>query len=56
KGSETPRNAALIPSVRTLTDSKLEVDRYRGSALLEHYMGSLLQGIRHKVKEILIYS
>ncbi|RWV86276.1 hypothetical protein GW17_00051846 [Ensete ventricosum] len=44
-------NAALIPSIRTLADSKLGVDLYRVSALLEHYRGSLLQGIRHKAKE-----
>ncbi|RRT33510.1 hypothetical protein B296_00038717 [Ensete ventricosum] len=31
------------PSVRTLADSKLEGDYYRGSASLEHYRGSLLQ-------------
>ncbi|RWV83041.1 hypothetical protein BHE74_00048440, partial [Ensete ventricosum] len=48
------RNAALIPSVRTFTDSKLRVNLYRGSALFEHYRGSLLQGIRHKVEERLI--
>ncbi|RRT83856.1 hypothetical protein B296_00009109 [Ensete ventricosum] len=56
KGSEAPRNATLIPSVRTFTDSKFGVNHYRGSALLEHYKGSLLQGIRHKDEEILIYS
>ncbi|RRT45702.1 hypothetical protein B296_00054932, partial [Ensete ventricosum] len=44
EGHEAPRNASLIPSVRTLTDSKLGVDLCRGSALLEHYRGSLLQG------------
>ncbi|RWW68796.1 hypothetical protein BHE74_00023651, partial [Ensete ventricosum] len=32
KGNETPRNVALIPSVRTIADSKLGVDLYRGSA------------------------
>ncbi|RWW41371.1 hypothetical protein BHE74_00053149, partial [Ensete ventricosum] len=44
EGHEAPRNASLIPSVRTLADSKLGVDLCRGSALLEHYRGSLLQG------------
>ncbi|RRT45384.1 hypothetical protein B296_00029210 [Ensete ventricosum] len=29
KGNEAPRNVALIPSVRTLADSKLGVDLYR---------------------------
>ncbi|RRT57833.1 hypothetical protein B296_00003788, partial [Ensete ventricosum] len=43
--------ASLIPSVRTLIDSKLRVDLYRGSALLEYYRGFLLQGIRHKGEE-----
>ncbi|RRT84207.1 hypothetical protein B296_00006659 [Ensete ventricosum] len=32
KGSEAPRYTALIPSVRTLADSKLGVDLYRGSS------------------------
>ncbi|RRT71256.1 hypothetical protein B296_00013250, partial [Ensete ventricosum] len=32
KGSKAPRNAALIPSVRTLADFKLGIDLYRGSA------------------------
>ncbi|RWW16988.1 hypothetical protein GW17_00019101, partial [Ensete ventricosum] len=45
KGSEALRNTAPIPSVRTLIDSKLGVDLYRGSALLELYRGSLLQGL-----------
>ncbi|RRT44001.1 hypothetical protein B296_00048212 [Ensete ventricosum] len=45
------KNVALIPSVRTFADSKLGVDLHRGSALLKHYRGSLLQGIRHKAEE-----
>ncbi|RWW76178.1 hypothetical protein BHE74_00015748 [Ensete ventricosum] len=32
-------------------DSKLGVDLYRGSALLEHYRGSLLQCIQHKAEK-----
>ncbi|RWV77869.1 hypothetical protein BHE74_00009095 [Ensete ventricosum] len=45
KGREVLRNASLIPSVRTIVDSKLGVDLYRGSALLEHYRAFLLEGI-----------
>ncbi|RWV95910.1 hypothetical protein BHE74_00051169, partial [Ensete ventricosum] len=55
KGSEAPRNAALIPSVRTLPESKLGVDLYKGSALLEHCKGSLLQSIRPWLNKRLIY-
>ncbi|RWW38578.1 hypothetical protein BHE74_00056180, partial [Ensete ventricosum] len=53
KDSEALRNVALIQSVRTLTDSKL--DLCSGTALLEHYRGSLLQSIRHKAEERLMY-
>ncbi|RRT82858.1 hypothetical protein B296_00018756 [Ensete ventricosum] len=42
------KNTTVILSDRTLTDSKIEVDLYRGSILLEHYMGSLLQVIGYK--------
>ncbi|RRT63017.1 hypothetical protein B296_00027726 [Ensete ventricosum] len=37
------KNAVLIPSVRTLIDSKLGGDHYRGSASLKLYRGFLLQ-------------
>ena len=43
EGQRDAKNAALIPSVRTLTDSKLGVDLLRGSASLELYRGSSLQ-------------
>ena len=32
EGQRDAKNAALIPSVRTLADSKLGVDLFRGSA------------------------
>ncbi|RRT74577.1 hypothetical protein B296_00012586, partial [Ensete ventricosum] len=32
EGQRDAKNVALIPSVRTLVDSKLGVDLYRGSA------------------------
>ena len=37
------KNAALIPGVRTLADSKLGVDLFRGSTSLELYRDSSLQ-------------
>ncbi|RWW01741.1 hypothetical protein GW17_00035204, partial [Ensete ventricosum] len=49
------KNVTLIPSIRTITDSKLEINLFRRSALMELYRGSLLLGIRHKTEERLIY-
>ncbi|RRT33022.1 hypothetical protein B296_00032554 [Ensete ventricosum] len=43
EGHRDAKNTALMPSIRTLTDSKLEGDHYRGSASLELYRCSLLQ-------------
>ncbi|RZR83070.1 hypothetical protein BHM03_00009618 [Ensete ventricosum] len=43
EGWRDVKNVALIPSVRTLVDSKLGGDHYKGSASLELYRGSLLQ-------------
>ena len=43
EGQRDTKNAALIPGVRTLADSKLGVDLFRGSASLELYRGSSLQ-------------
>ncbi|RWV82809.1 hypothetical protein GW17_00055657 [Ensete ventricosum] len=40
EGQRDAKNAALRPSVRTLADSKLGGDLYRGSASLELYRGS----------------
>ncbi|RWW57171.1 hypothetical protein BHE74_00036054 [Ensete ventricosum] len=37
------KNTTVMLSDRTLTDSKIEVDLYRGSVLLEHYMAEKLQ-------------
>ncbi|RRT54577.1 hypothetical protein B296_00033783 [Ensete ventricosum] len=37
------KNTTLIPSVRTLVDSKLGSDHYRRSVSLELYRYSLLQ-------------
>ena len=41
EGQRDAKNAALIPGVRTLTDSKHGVDLFRGSASLELYRGFL---------------
>ncbi|RWV95494.1 hypothetical protein BHE74_00050758 [Ensete ventricosum] len=49
------KNATLIPSVRTLTDSKLGGDHYRGSVSLELYKGSLLQIATQRLQKILFY-
>ncbi|RWV81629.1 hypothetical protein GW17_00056932 [Ensete ventricosum] len=43
EGWRDAKNVALIPSVRTLVDSKLGGDHYKGSTSLELYRGSLLQ-------------
>ncbi|RWV96652.1 hypothetical protein GW17_00040620 [Ensete ventricosum] len=48
EGQRDAKNAALIPSVRTLSDSKLGGDLYRGSASLKLYRGSSLLGFLHK--------
>ncbi|RWV97807.1 hypothetical protein BHE74_00054461 [Ensete ventricosum] len=50
------KNTALIPSVRTLTDSKLGGDDYRGSSSLELYRVSLLQIAAQRLQKILFYS
>ncbi|RRT76202.1 hypothetical protein B296_00010649 [Ensete ventricosum] len=56
KGQRNAKNAALISSVRTLTDSKLGSDHYRGSTSLELYRGSLLQIAAQRLQKILFYS
>ncbi|RWW13163.1 hypothetical protein BHE74_00038529 [Ensete ventricosum] len=43
KGQRDAKNTALISSIRTLADSKLRGDHYKGSASLELHWGSLLQ-------------
>ncbi|RRT67158.1 hypothetical protein B296_00032018 [Ensete ventricosum] len=49
EGQRDAKNATLIPSVRTLADSKLGGDHYRGSASLELYRGSLLQIVAQRL-------
>ena len=49
------KNNALIPSVRTLTNSKLEVDLFRGSTSLELYRGSSLQVAAQRLQKRFIY-
>ena len=49
------RNAAMIPGDRTLADSKLGVDLFRGSASLELYRGSSLQVAAQRLQKIFIY-
>ncbi|RWW56310.1 hypothetical protein BHE74_00036979 [Ensete ventricosum] len=55
EGQRDAMNVALIPSVRTLVDSKLGDDHYRRSAFLELYRGSLLQIIAQRLQKILFY-
>ena len=49
------KNAALIPGDRTLADSKLGVDLFRGSASLELYRGSSLQVAAQRLQKRFIY-
>ena len=55
EGQRDAKNAALIPSGRTLADSKLEVDLFRGSASLELYRGSSLQVAAQRLHKRFIY-
>ncbi|RWV82683.1 hypothetical protein BHE74_00032921 [Ensete ventricosum] len=55
EGQRDAKNAALILSVRTLADSKLGGDHYRGSASLELYRSSLLQIVTQKLQKIFFY-
>ncbi|RWV81500.1 hypothetical protein GW17_00057076 [Ensete ventricosum] len=55
KGQRDTKNIALIPSVRTLADSKLGGDYYRGSAFLKLYRGSLLQIFAQRLQKIFFY-
>ena len=43
EGQRDAKNVALMLGVRTLADSKLGVDLFRGSTSLELYRGSSLQ-------------
>ncbi|RWW00732.1 hypothetical protein GW17_00036281 [Ensete ventricosum] len=43
EGQRDTKNVAIIPSARTLADSNLEGDHYRGLASLKLYRGLLLQ-------------
>ncbi|THU58560.1 hypothetical protein C4D60_Mb03t15630 [Musa balbisiana] len=53
EGQRDAKNAALIPSGRTLIDSKLGFDLFRGSASLELYRGSFLQKYITKALDII---
>ena len=55
EGQRDTKNATLIPGVRTLVDSKLGVDLFRGSASLEHYRGSSLQAAAQRLQKRFIY-
>ncbi|RRT68707.1 hypothetical protein B296_00007338 [Ensete ventricosum] len=55
EGQRDAKNIAMILSVRTLVDSKLGGDHYRGSASLELYRGSLLQIAAQKLQKIFLY-
>ncbi|RRT32867.1 hypothetical protein GW17_00061340 [Ensete ventricosum] len=54
EGQRDAKNAALIPSVRTLADSKLRGDHYRGSASLDLYKGSL-QIVAQRLQKVFFY-
>ncbi|RWV92899.1 hypothetical protein GW17_00044682 [Ensete ventricosum] len=54
EGRLDAKNIALIPSDRTLADSKLRGDHYRGSASLKLYRGSL-QIATQRLQKILFY-
>ena len=54
-GQQDAKNVALIPSIRTLADSKLGVDLFKGSASLELYRGSSLQVAAQRLQKIFIY-
>ena len=55
EGQRDAKNAALIPGVRTLVDSKLWVDLFRGSASLVLYRGSSLQVAAQRLQKRFIY-
>ena len=55
EGQQDGKNAALIPGDRTLADSKLRVDLFRGSASLELYRGSSLQVAAQRLQKRFIY-
>ncbi|THU72863.1 hypothetical protein C4D60_Mb04t16700 [Musa balbisiana] len=55
EGQRDAKNIALIPSVRTLADSKLGVDLFRGSTSLELYRSSFLQVAAQRLQKIFIY-
>ncbi|RWV97635.1 hypothetical protein GW17_00039564 [Ensete ventricosum] len=55
EGQRDTKNVALIPCVRTLVDSKLGGDHYRGSASLELYRGSLLQIATQRLQKVIFY-
>ena len=56
EGQRDAKNAALIPGVRTLADSKLGVDLFRGSTSLELYRGSFLHIAAQRLLKRFIYS
>ncbi|RWW44004.1 hypothetical protein BHE74_00050274 [Ensete ventricosum] len=55
EGQQDVTNAALIPSGRTLVDSKLGGDHYSEPTSLELYRGSLLQIVAQRLQKILFY-
>jgi len=55
EGQRDAKNTSLITGVRTLVDSKLGVDLFRGSASLELYRGSSLQVATQRLQKRFIY-
>ncbi|RRT32362.1 hypothetical protein B296_00045124 [Ensete ventricosum] len=54
EGQRDAKNAAVIPSVRTLANTKLGGEHYRGSAS-ELYRSSLLKIAAQRLQKILFY-
>ena len=55
EGQRDAKNAALILGVRTLADSKLGVDLFKGSTSLELYRGSSVQVASQRLQKRFIY-
>ncbi|RRT65335.1 hypothetical protein B296_00000532, partial [Ensete ventricosum] len=55
EGQQDTKNATVILSVRTLADSTLGGDHYRGSTSLELYKGSLFQLTGQSLQKILLH-
>ena len=55
EGQRDTKNIAIIPNVRTLADSKLGVDLFRGLASLKLYRGFFLQVAAQRLQKRFIF-